>query len=131
MLILSRKVDERIIIGDEIEISVIDIKGDQVKIGINAPRSIKVYRKEVYEAIQRENVEAAKARPAALPEWEGFVDRAGRMKDAGPPEAGGKTARGKAPGEAEAEGQAGGFGGSGEPHAKPRGRPPGKPGQKG
>jgi len=81
MLILSRKVDERIMIGDEIEISVIDIRGDQVKIGISAPRSIKVYRKEVYQAIQQENIEAVKAKPSALPEWERFVDRATHRKE--------------------------------------------------
>ena len=80
MLILSRKVDERIMIGDEVEISVIDIKGDQVKIGISAPRSIKVYRKEVYQAIQQENIEAVKTKPSALPEWDRFVDRATHRK---------------------------------------------------
>jgi carbon storage regulator len=80
MLILSRKVDERIMIGDEIEISVVDIRGDQVKIGIAAPRTIKVYRKEVYQAIQQENIEAVKAQPTALPKWERFVDRAKRRK---------------------------------------------------
>jgi len=80
MLILSRKIDERIMIGDEIEISVIDIRGDQVKIGISAPRSIKVYRQEVYRAIQQENIEAVKTKPSALPEWDRFVDRATRRK---------------------------------------------------
>ena len=60
MLILSRKKDESIIIGEDIEISVVDIKGDQVKLGIKAPRDIKVYRQEVFTAIQRENLAASK-----------------------------------------------------------------------
>ena len=81
MLILARKPNESIIIGDQIEVSVIDIKGDQVKLGIEAPRSIKVYRKEVYQAIQQENIEAVKTQPSALPEWERFVDRATRRNE--------------------------------------------------
>jgi carbon storage regulator len=67
MLILSRKVDESIIIGDDIYVSIVDIKGDQVKLGIQAPSDVKVYRHEVYEAIQKENVAAAGA-SAVLPE---------------------------------------------------------------
>ena len=59
MLILSRKKDETIVIGDNISISVVDIKGDQVKLGINAPNDVKVFRQEVYEAIQEENRTAA------------------------------------------------------------------------
>ena len=77
MLVLSRRIDERIMIGDQIEISVVDIKGDQVKIGIQAPGSVKVYRKEVYQAIQKENIEAARARPDALPD----LDRLMKKKD--------------------------------------------------
>jgi len=60
MLVLSRQRDETIMIGDEIEITVVDIRGDKVRLGINAPRTIQVHRKEVYEAIRRENAEAAK-----------------------------------------------------------------------
>jgi carbon storage regulator len=73
MLILSRRLNECIMIGDEIEISVMDIKGDQIKLGIQAPRSIKIYRKEVYQAIQQENIEAVKAKPAALPSLDGLL----------------------------------------------------------
>ena len=72
MLILTRKQNESIIIGDEIEISVIDIKGDQVKLGIKAPKEIKVYRFEVYEAIQKENIAAAMTGPD-LPKLEDFL----------------------------------------------------------
>jgi carbon storage regulator len=75
MLVLSRRIDERIMIGDQIEISIVDIKGDQVKIGIQAPGNVKVYRKEVYEAIQKENIEAARAKPAALPDLGRLVEK--------------------------------------------------------
>ena len=61
MLVLSRHRDETIMIGDEIEITVVDVKGDTVRLGINAPRSIPVHRKEIYLAIQQENIEAAKS----------------------------------------------------------------------
>jgi carbon storage regulator len=67
MLVLARKVDESIMIGDQIEVSIVDIKGDQVKIGIAAPKNVKVYRKEVYLAIQKENIEAVKAKPDIIP----------------------------------------------------------------
>lgn len=61
MLILARKKDESIIIDDNIEISIVEIKGDQVKIGIKAPRSVKIFRLEVYLAIQEANKAAAKS----------------------------------------------------------------------
>ena len=54
MLVLSRKRDERIMIGDQISLLVVDIKGDRVRLGIEAPSDVTVHRKEVYEAIQRE-----------------------------------------------------------------------------
>jgi carbon storage regulator len=54
MLVLTRKSNQSIMIGDEIEISVLSVTGDKVRIGIQAPRSIPVYRREVYVAIQRE-----------------------------------------------------------------------------
>lgn len=59
MLILSRKVNEKIKIGDDITIGLIEIRGDQVKIGIEAPKNIKVFRQEVFESIQQENKAAA------------------------------------------------------------------------
>lgn len=54
MLVLSRQKDESIIIGDDVEITVVDVRGDKVRLGINAPREISVHRKEIYQAIQRE-----------------------------------------------------------------------------
>ena len=59
MLILSRKVDEKIKIGDNITITLIDVRGDEVKIGVEAPKNVKVFRQEVFNAIQTENREAA------------------------------------------------------------------------
>lgn len=61
MLALSRKLNESIMIGNDIEITLLDIKGDQVKIGISAPKSVPIYRKEIYLQIKEENREAADA----------------------------------------------------------------------
>ena len=58
MLALSRKKNEAIIINNNIEITVLDIRGDQIKLGISAPKEIPIYRKEVYIQIQNENKEA-------------------------------------------------------------------------
>ena len=60
MLVLSRQRDETIMIGDDIELTVVDIRGDKVRLGIKAPPHIAVHRKEVYDAIKRENEEAAR-----------------------------------------------------------------------
>jgi carbon storage regulator len=60
MLILSRKTNEKIMIGDDISVTIIEIRGDQVKIGVEAPKTVKVFRQEVFEAIQSENRAAAK-----------------------------------------------------------------------
>ena len=59
MLVLSRQKDQTVMIGDNIEITVVDIRGDKVRLGITAPSHIPVHRKEVYEAIKRENKAAA------------------------------------------------------------------------
>jgi len=68
MLVLSRQRDETIMIGDEVEITVVDIRGDKVRLGITAPRHIQVHRKEVYEAIKRENQQAAGLKPQDVSE---------------------------------------------------------------
>jgi len=61
MLVLSRQKDESIMIGDNVEITIVDVRGDKVRLGITAPREIQVHRKEVYEAIQREKKAAQKS----------------------------------------------------------------------
>jgi carbon storage regulator len=57
MLVLSRQKDESIMIGDDVEITIVDVRGDKVRLGITAPKSIPVHRREVYDAIQREKKE--------------------------------------------------------------------------
>ncbi len=66
MLILARKLNEKLVISDDIVISIIEIRGDQVKLGIEAPKNVKVYRREVFIAIQEENKLAAES-PVQLP----------------------------------------------------------------
>lgn len=61
MLALSRKKNESIVINNDIEITILDIKGDQVKVGISAPKSVPVYRKEVYLQIQESNKAASES----------------------------------------------------------------------
>ncbi len=68
MLVLSRQRDETIMIGDEVEITIVDIRGDKVRLGISAPRHIQVHRKEVYDAIKRENQQAAGLKPQDVSE---------------------------------------------------------------
>jgi len=63
MLVLSRHRDESIMIGDNVVVTIVDIRGDKVRLGINAPKEIPVHRQEVYEAIQRENRNAAQVQP--------------------------------------------------------------------
>ncbi|MCR9200140.1 MAG: carbon storage regulator CsrA [Planctomycetaceae bacterium] len=57
MLVLSRKKDEKIVIGDSITLMVIEIRGDKVRLGIDAPRDVTVHREEIYDAIKRESSE--------------------------------------------------------------------------
>lgn len=62
MLVLSRQRDESIVIGDNVIVTIVDVRGDKVRLGIEAPREVPVHRREVYEAIQRENQQAAQIR---------------------------------------------------------------------
>jgi carbon storage regulator len=73
---LSRQRDESIIIGDNIVVTIVDIRGDKVRLGINAPTEIPVHRQEVYEAIQRENVRSSKLDPKD-------AQAVGKAKDSG------------------------------------------------
>ena len=66
MLVLSRTRDESIMIGDHIQITVVDVRGDKVRLGINAPMAVPVHRKEVYDAIMAENHLAATLRPEEI-----------------------------------------------------------------
>lgn len=72
MLVLTRRLMESIIIGDDVEICLLDIKGDKVRLGIRAPKSVTVHRKEVYEEIQSANVAASRPDLANL---ESLTDR--------------------------------------------------------
>ena len=61
MLVLSRKINQSIVIGDNIEIMLVDIRGDQIKLGIKAPKTVKIFRKEVYEEVKSQNLEASQS----------------------------------------------------------------------
>lgn len=61
MLVLSRKINESIMIGDDVELVVIGVEGDTVRLGIKAPKQVDIYRKEVYLAIKRTNEEAVQS----------------------------------------------------------------------
>ena len=74
MLVLTRKLEESVMIGDEIEVRVLGIHGDQVRLGFSAPRNIAVFRKEVFVAIQEEN------RQAAHPGADGLDEIAGPLR---------------------------------------------------
>ena len=64
MLVLSRHRDESIMIGDDVMITIVDIRGDKVRLGIDAPQEIPVHRQEVYDAIKRENEKASRLGPS-------------------------------------------------------------------
>jgi carbon storage regulator len=91
MLVLSRQRDESIMIGDNIVVTIVDIRGDKVRLGINAPAEIPVHRQEVYEAIQRENLRASRLEPG---------DTQGLGKLAGRSALGSPQSNGQKPGDA-------------------------------
>jgi carbon storage regulator len=74
MLVLTRKYNQSIMIGNNIEIVVVEVKGDQVKLGIKAPRTISVHRSEVYEEIQRENRLAAQKNQTTIDNLDNISD---------------------------------------------------------
>lgn len=68
MLVLSRREHQSIMIGDDIEIVVLDIRGEQVRLGIRAPKNVTILRQEIYAQVQQQNVEATETRPEDVPE---------------------------------------------------------------
>ncbi|MER3412779.1 MAG: carbon storage regulator [Armatimonadota bacterium] len=67
MLVLSRREHQSIMIGDDIEIVVLDIRGEQVRLGIRAPKDVTILRQEIYAQVQQQNVEATETRPEDVP----------------------------------------------------------------
>lgn len=68
MLVLTRKIHQSIVIGDAVEVVVLEVRGEQVRLGIRAPKDVAVHRKEIYEQIVEENKGAAQVRPEDIPE---------------------------------------------------------------
>lgn len=68
MLVLTRKVNQSIVIGDDIEVVVLEVRGEQIRLGIKAPRDVVVHRKEIYDQIQAENKAAATVDPSDVPD---------------------------------------------------------------
>lgn len=68
MLVLTRKVHQSIMIGDEIEVVVLEVRGEQVRLGIRAPKTVPVHRKEIYEQIKAENVRASETQVGDVPD---------------------------------------------------------------
>jgi carbon storage regulator len=81
MLILTRKLGESITIGDDIKITLLDIKGKYIRIGIEAPRDIAVHRQEIYQLIQEQNIEAAKQDDHKAPEIWSKLQQLVKKKD--------------------------------------------------
>ena len=85
MLVLSRQRDETIMIGDQVEITVVDIRGDKVRLGINAPRQVQVHRKEIYAAIQEENTQSNRVGADDLDVADYSLRQLGKIRSISPP----------------------------------------------
>ncbi len=83
MLVLARKKNESIVIGDAIEITVVDIQGDQVRLGIRAPKEVTIYRQEIFREIQKANQSAAQTSSAGLDEFRRLLSGFGPGKPDG------------------------------------------------
>ena len=77
MLVLTRKAGESVVIGDEVVVRVLEVRGDVVRVGIDAPRDVQVHRQEVYDAVREANIAAAAASEEAIAALRGIVRRAG------------------------------------------------------
>jgi carbon storage regulator len=77
MLVLTRKKGQSIMIGDNIEVSIVEIQGEQVRLGIKAPRSVSIHRNEIYEEIQQENRKAA---IVSIKSFEGLINKKNEKK---------------------------------------------------
>ncbi|MDM5361251.1 carbon storage regulator CsrA [Peribacillus sp. RS7] len=75
MLVLTRKLNESIMIGDDIEITILSVEGEQIKLGINAPKNVDIHRKEIYLSIQQENSEASKTETNLLKNINEFFNK--------------------------------------------------------
>ncbi len=84
MLVLSRQINESIVIGDGIEITIVDIKGDKVRLGITAPAHVAIHRKEVFAAIKDANVDAMQSQPRDVGAAGQLLDKKRRDKDGKP-----------------------------------------------
>ncbi|MBX9974391.1 carbon storage regulator CsrA [Cytobacillus firmus] len=75
MLVLTRRLKESIMVGDNIEISILSIEGDQVKLGISAPKNVDIHRKEIYLSIQQENSSATQTEASAIESLSNFFKK--------------------------------------------------------
>ena len=78
MLVLTRKTDQSIMIGNDIEITILEVRGEQVRVGIRAPRSVQIHRKEVFEQIREANIKATDTSGDELPTLEELQNPAGQ-----------------------------------------------------